>query len=398
MSQTTTTVIPYVTSPTVTGIPIITNPTNPYVPPDGTAFPSWIIVVGIVVVVIAYLIWNWIEKKGEIKHSDIMPTLEDLDSEGVSINTASLVQMLMVLPALGAFIWAAMEYNQGGDPLTTGAIAAAVIGFQFALLAELRRRTREKYSGMQVMSGWMRTKDGSKRKYYWRNIEILTERRLPDEDYRDIEKQTNGEWSKNRLNKHHIYPFIIDNKGACYVVTSAPKDVAFEWVKGLDWDYWGDFKIVETGPELHEMANMHRVTNDYNEGVGETFMQRDEYIRVFVTAWDDKRSTEYRSSVQPIDITRDAVVGQIAVAMGVQNNITAGMINTDRETMMNILNDQRKLAAMAGAIGSGMAAGIIEDKEALGTLDKLGMGLDWMQIIVYGVIFVFGWILGSGGG
>lgn len=386
MSQTETTVIP-INPP---------NGTVPYIPPYQQVDYSWVLPVIVVSFIILYLIWDWMGKKGEIKHSDIMPTLDDLDSKGVSINRASLVQMLMVLPAFGALIWASMEYSRGGDPLTTGAIAFAVLGFQIGLIGEMRRRVREKYSGMQVMSGWMYTIDGTKRKYYWRDVEILNERLLPDEDYQSIAIATGNTWNKERLTGHKIYPFLIDNKGACYVITSAPKDVAFSWVKGKDYDDFGEFKIVETGPELHEVAKIHRITNDYAEEDGETFMQRDEYIRVFVTAWDDSRAVAYRGATQPVDITRDAIVGQLCTALGVQHNITAGMINTDRETLMNVLNDQRKLATMAGAIGSGMAAGIVEDKEALGTLDKIGLGVDWMQVIVYGAIFVFGVIFGAG--
>jgi hypothetical protein len=390
MTQDTTT-IPIITTPPTTTIPVDTG--------NGAELliPNWVIPVVILAVVLLYFIWQYLTRKEMIESGDVMPTLTDLDSEGVSINTASLVQLLMVLPALGAFIWAAMDMNAGGDPIRSGAIAAAVIGFQIGLMSETRRRTREKHSGMRVLTGWMRTVDGSKRKYYWRKVEIMTGRRLSDDDYDAIAAQTDDEWNKERLEALHTYPILIDNKAAVYVITSAPESEAFEWVKDSDWDYFGDFDTYETGPELHEMAIIHRVTNDYTEGEDETWIQKDEYIRVFVTAWDDFRSVQYRGSVQGIDVTRTEIIGQIAKALGVQYNITAGMLNTKSETLMNVLNDQRKLEVMASAIGHGMAAGIIDDKEALSTLDKLGEGINWTQLIIYGVVFFFGWVLGNSG-
>ena len=123
-------------------------------------------------------------------------------------------------------------------------------------------------------------------------------------------------WTDADIRASHPIPINIDDSHDCYLMTvNLPTE--WEYVEGEDYDYYGYHDVQVTGPELREIATMHRVIQQDDGDY------RDVYVPVFLVMYDDKMSADSLKKIPDIDVTRDVALAGLVKAIGVEPNMVS---------------------------------------------------------------------------
>ena len=419
------------TTPTVTGY---------YNPPtqDFGAVIGFIVVIFLIISVL----WWYYDRKGKTQLKDIRPSVGDLSSQDVSLNKAMFVQMLPFFPPLVGITPVLLLAPE--NPSLALAIFVGLISLPALLYMYMKNQSLENNKGKVNMQGYLRTRDGIRMAYFWKGVRFLTEKYLNNEELtllgaakvskainvpipelevefdaptgtkkekakkkkeakkakKERQKAKLAEgltieydsevWNREDIQKAHPIPINIDDEHDCYLMTvNLPTE--WEYVEGEDYDYYGYHDVQVTGPELREIATMHRVIQDSN---GE---YRDVYVPIFLVMYDDKMSADALKKIPEIDVTRDIALAGLVKAIGVEERTTAGELNSITEQVMVLENEDKDVDDLSQTIARKKALDFINAEKRL-TMFDIGMlgTISTLTAIIFAIVtFMLGYSMGG---
>lgn len=276
------------------------------------------------------------------------------------------------------------------------------------------------------MEGYLRLEDGTRERYFWRNVEYKSEKHLTDEELIEVDKakvifkkemliiiaerdakiaklpkkeqasafaalrDSDLYWTKEEVDNTHAIPVRVDNKHDGYLM-SKYLNTEWDFIKGEDYDYYGYHEVQLTGPELRKLATIHRVIELESEEY------RDEYCPVFLVMYDDKMSKNALGAIHPIDVTRDHAVAGICKAVGAEERTSAGELNSITQQVMVLENEDKDLDDLSQTIGRKKALDFINSEKRLTMFDvgMLGTVSTAVAIIFSIVMFALGYNMGA---
>ena len=417
--------------------PIVTGYYNPPTQ-DFSAVIGFIVVVFLIISVL----WWYYDRKGKTQLKDIRPSVGDLSSQDVSLNKAMFVQMLPFFPPLVGIT--PVLIMAPDNPSLALAIFVGLISLPALLYMYMKNQSLENNKGKVNMQGYLRTRDGIRMAYFWKGVRFLTEKYLNEEEMKllgaakvskainvlipelevkfDAPTGTKKEkakkkkeakkakkerqkaklaegltieydseiWNREDIQKAHPIPINIDDEHDCYLMTvNLPTE--WEYVEGEDYDYYGYHDVQVTGPELREIATMHRVIQDSN---GE---YRDVYVPIFLVMYDDKMSADALKKIPEIDVTRDVALAGLVKAIGVEERTTAGELNSITEQVMVLENEDKDVDDLSQTIARKKALDFINAEKRL-TMFDIGMlgTISTLTAIIFAIVtFMLGYSMGG---
>lgn len=388
---------------------------------------------GIILVVVfvflgLFLLWQWNDRRKKVNLEDIRPSVDNLSSKEVSLNRAAFMQMLPYMPPLIGITPILIIVEE--SPALALASLIAVISLPSLLYMYMKNKSLEMNKGKVNMNGYGRRVDGSRFGYNWRNVAFVEERHVNEDELRIIEEakilkatsvptlarakplveeddvllqeqlKERGEgqtidydvevWKRQDFEDIHTIPITIDNQYDAYLL-SKYKDTEWDLIKGEDFDYYGYHEVRVTGPEIREIATVHRVVELDNGDF------RDMYVPVFLVLWDDKMSSDRLADMPPIDVTRDDAVAGICKAIAVDERTAAGELNSITEQVMILENQDKDVDDLSQTIGRKLANDYITSEKRLTLFDvgMLGTVSTFMAIVFAIVTFLLGLAIGG---
>ena len=401
-------------------------------------------VIGFIVVVflIISVLWWYYDRKGKTQLKDIRPSVGDLSSQDVSLNKAMFVQMLPFFPPLVGITPVLLLAPE--NPSLALAIFVGLISLPALLYMYMKNQSLENNKGKVNMQGYLRTRDGIRMAYFWKNVRFKTEKYLNDEEMKLLgaakvckainvpipelevefdaptgtkkEKKTkekeakkakkerqeaklangltieynNKIWNREDIQRAHPIPINIDDEHDCYLMT-VNLQTEWEYVEGEDYDYYGYHDVQVTGPELREIATMHRVIQGANGDY------RDVYVPVFLVMYDDKMSADALKKIPDIDVTRDVALAGLVKAIGVEERTTAGELNSITEQVMVLENEDKDVDDLSQTIARKKALDFINAEKRL-TMFDIGMlgTISTLTAIIFAIVtFMLGYSMGG---
>lgn len=425
---------------TVTGG--FTLPTT-YAGQTGSADFGMVMVFIAAIFIIISVLWWFFDRRNRLQLKDVRPSVKDLSSSEVSLNKAMFIQMLPFFPPLVGITPVLMM--AGDDPSLALAILIGLVSLPALLYMYMKNLSLENNKGKFNMQGFLRTIDGIRMAYFWRNVKFKTEKYLNEEemsllDAARVQKAINVPipelevhfvdpkdskeekavkeaiaeeekrarqkakmeegltieydvevWKDADIQRAHAIPINIDNEHDCYIMTvNLPTE--WEYVDGEDYDYYGYHDVLLTGPELREIATMHRVIEQEN---GE---YRDVYVPVFLVMYDDKMSANSFKKIPDIDVTRDVALAGLVKAIGVEERTTAGELNSITQQVMVLEGEDKDVDDLSQTIARKKALDFINAEKRLTMFDIGMMGtIGTLTAIIFCVLtFALGYMMGGG--
>ena len=419
--------------------PIATDPTSFTIPTDVTYGPylpqgdsNGIVTAIVVIIILMLFMWWYFDLRKKVQFEDIRPSLKHLSSSEVSLNKAAAIQMIPFMPPLVGIV--PVIYMVEETPLLALATLIGLISLPALMYMYLAKKSLEENKGKVNMMGLLRNKTGDRERYFWRDVDFLSEKHLTDEELTNIDdakivfkaemitviaerekkrKAVNAAnkklpiaeqsppipiehpkdvWKRGNLDSVHAIPIRIDNTHDAYLMS---KHLTSEWefTDGEDYNYYGYHDVKITGPELRLISTMHRVIELDNEDF------RDEYCPVFLVMYDDVMSKEQLGAISPIDITRDHAVAGICKAVGADERTTAGELNSITSQVMVLENEDKDLDDLSQTIGRKKAIDFITAEKRLTLFDAsmLGSVSTIVAIVFAAVTYLLGHSIGAGG-
>ena len=417
--------------------PTITPPSGNFTYPSGY-YPSgggdMAIVGGIIILVIVGLLilWYYYTKRARVTFSDVRPSVADLSSKEVSLNRAALVQMIPYTPPLVGITPVLLMVEE--TPALALATLIGLISLPALMYFYMKNQSLQNNKGKVNLVGYMRTIIGDRFSYFWRNVSFLEERHLNEDEIRLIEnakilkatsvpsleraavvegklvkKETSviqaelkehGEgssieydatvWAGADFEGIHAIPVRVNNRFDAYLLS---KNLQTEWdfIDGEDYDYYGYHDVKISGPELREIATIHRVVE-----IAEA-EYRDEYVPVFLVMYDDKMSSDRLKNTPFVDVTRDDAVIGITKAIGAEERTSAGELNSITEQVMVLENRDKELDDLSQTIGRKKALDFITAEKRLTMFDASMLGsVSTVVAVVFAVVtFLLGFAIGG---
>ena len=426
------------TNPPIDGVnpPIDTgSPTTTFTMPTDVTYgvPSAELdfaVIGIVILLVCGILsalWYYFDSQRKVKLADIRPSTSNMSSSEVSLNKAAFMQMLPYMPPLIGITPVLILART--EPMTALAILIGLVSLPALMYMYMAKKSLEENKGKVNMAGFLRTEDGDRESYFWRNVTFKSEKHLTDEELDEIdnakvifrekmiqvladrdakiakiekksvrealEKALNDSqyyWTQAEIEDVHAIPIQVDGVHDAFLM-SRSLNTEWEFVKGEDYDYYGYHDVLITGPELRKISTVHRVIELESEEY------RDEYCPIFLVMYDDKMSKDALSSIAPIDVTRDHAVAGICKAVGAEERTAAGELNSITEQVMVLENQDKDLDDLSQTIGRKKAIDFINAEKRLTLFDVSMMGsVSTIVAIVFAVIsFLLGHSMGAGG-
>lgn len=309
----------------------------------------------------------------------------------------------------------------------------------------MKNKSLEQNKGKVNMTGYLRTRDGIRNQYFWRNVRFQTEKHLNTEELELIEKAKvlkvgsipvpevksddktdkkkdkkektekdekakeeeleakkklaeegpkieydKAVWKAEEIENMHAIPANINNEFDVYLM-SKNVPATWEYVEGEDFDDYGYHDVLLTGPELREIATMHRVIEN------EDGSYRDVYVPIFLVMWDDKMSADRLKGIPPIDVTRDDGIAGLVKAIGVEERTTAGELNSITEQVMVLENEDKDIDDLSATLARKKALDFINAEKRLTMFDigMLGTVSTLTAIIFAVVMFLLGFSMGG---
>lgn len=375
-----------------------TTPTDPGGAPTGISGGfdmGLLLMIAIPIILIAILILVYmLYHKGKRKSTDVKPRLSDLSKTRMPLAMFMLIQggialgvMMGVFISLIFILWM---------PLLTLTTSGMSLGLGWGLRNEGMNRYRARYKDKFNLEGYLRDKKGVKHPYHWSSCtkkstyipnrqmieSIITQANVDITNKKD--KITEKEFDNVQ-----IMPILIDDDIMVDVIFKGPAGDVFEFVEGYDLDIFGEYPVSVAGPELRYITDLHRLTPDPEE----PYYERNEWVPIFVSVWDDRRSREAVKDMPAIDIELDETHLALAKAVGVEHKYTAGEVNTDRARLLSEQRNARDFDDLVQSVGNQKATEYVRDKEQLDLLDRITEWTSWTTIATI-VIFVVGITLG----
>lgn len=420
-------------NPPIDGInPPIDSTTTTFTIPTGIDYGSPAQTTDFVLVAVAVMIaaiigvalWWYYDSKKRIKLEDIRPSTTNMSTGDISLNKAALMQMLPYMPPLIGITPVLVLAKT--EPLMALVILLGLISLPALMYFYMKAKALEDNKGKVNMVGFLRRKDGDREQYFWREVEFKTESHLTDEELAEIDaakvcfkeytlkeieareakrKEFNkgkkkedqiplvhekDVYTRENIDSVHAIPIRVSNKHDAFLMSLHLK-TEWEFVKGEDYDYYGYHEVQVTGPELREIATVHRVIELEAEE------HRDEYCPVFLVMYDDTMSKKALGAIAPIDVTRDHAVAGLCKAIGAEERTTAGELNSITEQVMVLENEDKDLDDLSQTIGRKKALDFLNSEKRL-TMFDLGMmgSVSTVVAIVFSVVmFLLGWSLGG---
>lgn len=406
-------------NPPIDGDPPIA--TDPYVYTDPfsnvpVADFTWVVIVVVLSCVFGLVAWWFYETRKRVKLEDIRPSVANLSSGEVSLNKAAFMQMLPYMPPLIGISPVLILARE--QPVLAFAILIGLVSMPALMYFYMKAKALENNKGKINMMGFLRRKDGTRGKYFFRNVKIKTEKHLTDDELTEIDKakvsfkefineeitkrenkrkksslpleHSKDFYTRDNINSVHAIPIQIDNKHDVYLI-SRHLDSEWEYVTGDDYDYYGYHEVKITGPELREISTIHRVIE---LEAGEF---RDEYVPVFLVMYDDKMSKDALGAIAPIDVTRDHAIAGMTKAIGAEERTAAGELNSITEQVMVLEEQEKDLDDLSQTIGRKKALDFLNAEKRLTMFNVTMFGqVSTVVAIVFSVImFVFGYNVGA---
>lgn len=347
------------------------------------AFMGAFIVVAVVVILVILFIYLRLKKGEQITGSDIRPTMADMSEGGLDFGkyfafngALIMITMFIDMGALGLM----ME-----NPVLSSLIIASTSLGAYAFKTYLRDQARADLTTKSI-EGIYRDKTGKKSTYVWKNVRILDEYILTDSDFKTIHA-SNKDITEEMMAKVHIYPVIINNYWEAMVITRHPKDEAFEWAVGYDYDMHGEFEIEVASPELREVATIHKIGNDPYD----SYFKVNEYVPVFLSVWDDAHSKDRVKGVNHIDTNQNHLLMALLKAIGVERRYTAGEMNTDRAALLDAMSGNEDFDDMVNSRARSKANSLVDDMNRLSAFDIVQDLLRWDYILMFVLMIVIGY-------
>lgn len=426
---------------------IPTTDTGGFTLPDysttGSTDFGMVIIVIVSIFIIISVLWWFFDRRNKLQLKDIRPSVKDLSSSEVSLNKAMFIQMLPFFPPLVGITPVLMM--AGDEPSLALAILIGLVSLPALLYMYMKNQSLETNKGKVNMQGFLRTIDGIRMAYFWRNTKFKTEKYLNEEEMilldeakvqkainvpipelkvhfvdpdaskeeKLVEKAKNEEenrvrqkakleegitieydaevWKDDEIRLAHAIPINIDNEHDCYIMTTnLPTE--WEYVEGEDYDYYGYHDVLVTGPELREIATMHRVIDLGNSEY------RDVYVPVFLVMYDDKMSANAFKKIPDIDITRDVALAGLVKAIGVEERTTAGELNSITQQVMVLENEDKDIDDLSQTLGRKKALDFLNAERRLTMFDIGMMGtISTITAIIFAILtYALGYMMGGG--
>ena len=402
----------------VTQPPIATGPTN-FTLPTGVTYGTsggsndfaMIAIMVLLVAIVFSAIWWYYDSKKRIAFEDVRPSIANLSSREVSLNKAALVQMMPFMPPLIGITPVLMVART--DATLALALLIGLVSMPAMMYLYLKNKSLENNEGKVNMQGYLRSENGDRDSYFWRNVEVKSEKHLTDDELSliddakvtfkkemtvviderekerkkaEVEIEDEGDvWTRKNLDEVHAIPIRIDNKHDVYLM-SVSQNTEWDLIDGEDYDYYGYHSVKVTGPELRKIATMHRVIELESEE------HRDEYCPVFLVMYDDKMSKDSLGAIAPIDVTRDHAIAGLTKAIGSEERTTAGELNSITEQVMVLENEDKDLDDLSATLARKKALDFVNSEKRL-TMFDVGM-LGTVSTIVAIVFSIVTFLLG----
>lgn len=366
-------------------------------PTDGIPYemvvPDFATAIMLILVVLfgLYLIYRYFDKRQALTKADVKPDIErDISCTDYPIGTYMGLQMFLIIVAFMIFTWG-MAFALEDFGLAIGVMMGAfglMLSGRFYFLTQAREKSKEQVN----MEGILRLKSGKPIKYVFRNIKFLAEAILSKEEKATIVKESVGVTLKD-LGKVFAYPVEVNNRHVVWLISSTPYR---EWDTLMvdDIDAWGEYMVPVYSPELREIATIHRVVEDEADAE----FVRDEWIPVLLVVWDSVRSKEMVGVIPTVDVTTsDALIG-LTKAIGAENTITAGELNTTTSALLQSQNDDKDFDDLTKSIGRKKA---LEFRRSEDALTRFSIDTSWMNVNLLSLVLLLvglgvGYFLGGG--
>ena len=347
------------------------------------------VIVAIVVILVLLFIFLRLRKGDQITGADIRPTMSDMSEGGLDFGkyfafngALIMITMFIDMAALGIML--------ENPIMSTLVIVSASLG-AYAFKTYLRDSARSDLTTRSI-EGIYRDKTGKKSTYVWKNVRILDEYILTDADFETIQK-TNEKITKEMLDKVHVYPVIINSYWEAMVITRHPKDEAFEWAVGYDYDMHGEFEIEVASPELREVATIHKIGNDPYDN----YYKVNEYVPIFLSVWDDAHSKDKVKGIDHIDTNQNHLLAALLKVIGVERRYTAGEMNTDRAALLDAMSGNEDFDDMVNSRARSKANSLVDDMDRLSAFDIAQELLRWDYILMGILVIVVAYAFWQGG-
>lgn len=195
------------------------------------------------------------------------------------------------------------------------------------------------------------------------------------------------------LNAVHVYPVIINNYWEAMIITRHPKEEAFEWAVGYDYDMHGEFEIEVASPELREVATIHKIGDDPFDN----YYKVNEYVPVFLSVWDDAHSKDKVKGIDHVDTNQNHLLAALLKVIGVERRYTAGELNTDRAALLDALSGNEDFDDMVNSRARAKANSLTDDMARLSAFDVVQDLLRWDYILMFILMVVVAYAFWQGG-
>ena len=368
--------------------PVNTNPTVP-VPID--------VDIGFVLLLFAglFVILWYFYRRYQSAHiaagADVRTPIEKMMYSGWSPNKMMAIQFGVIFPAMFGILFGVqmMISNVGVGILMILLSSVGTTAPYFYLKDRSREKTRNRYK----LSGYLWKKDGVRIKYDFSNVDFRTEMVLSNKEEEDLYEQ-NPEWVKTKeLDNVHVIPTVIDDKHLIYLLMKRPLSDTFEWVNDEDYDYYGTITIKSDGPELREVATLHRIGDNPEEEL----FHVNEYVPTLLVLWDAGQTKDSTQQIVPIDVTTDTVLAGLIKQIGAEVRTSAGELNSITQQVMVLENEDKDVDDLSQTLARKKAHDFINAEKRL-TMFDLGMlgSVSTLMAIIFSILtFALGYAIGG---
>lgn len=344
----------------ITVPPVNTNP--------GTVSPVSIdmgavgILLAVLLAILMVVYW-WHGKTQKGSGSDVRVEVEDMMDSGITMNMLMLGQFAMLFPLLIGLSWGGLvAQNDFGTGVMISLISVLVTGIVFFIL---RDRSREQNANRYSLSGYLWKKDGSRIKYWFSKIKFGSEIHLTEAEIEAIYSEKLDWKEEDILRKMHVYPALMGDEHRVFLIMDKVMEEAFEWVDDEDYDYFGTITIKSDGPELREVATLHRVAVDSENDR----FKVNEYVPTLYVVWGAGQAKDSIKGIPVVDPTADKVLAGLITQIGAERRVTSGELNAIDAALISTTRDYSNWDTLAESIGRKKAKEYLRNEERLTTFD-----------------------------
>jgi len=332
------------------------------------------------VLIVVY--WYYM-RSNRVTGTDVRPKIEDMIYAGWSPNKMMAIQIMVIFPATFGMIFGLlfMAYD-----FIFGLIIVCLVGFGTAApYFYIKDRVREKNRNNFKLDGYLWLKSGKRIKYTFLNVAFGTEIMLTNDEV-NLLYDENPDWDRKDqiVEKARVIPTLIDDKYMIYIIMTQPVSETMEWVDDEDFDYFGTLTVKSDGPEMKEIATLHRVRADDDD---EDYSVN-EYIPTLLVLWDAFKAKQTIKNIPTVDVTTNTVLAGLTKQIGAETRYTAGELNSKEAALRSKNKGQSLMDDLGESLGRKKAMEYLKNETRLTQFDLMTNKTLWYVIgaVVMGIV------------